>query len=384
VPATGTQTAAGSLSGSLALGGPAVARAQARLTYNNGSIFGANDWSWRAESGDWRFFYFDVPNAVPVGTLFLSDTTWSDTAPFTDLDTLIFGPGENSYQFFPPGTADGSPYILDTVGGSANTNIGAGIWTFQTATGGAEEVVAGPASDGHHPIDQHGTGWNGDKFDVPFTTSVGTASVNPASVSISSAADSGAFDVTFKSGVALTGLAADAFGLSQPTTTTETAHQDDPNDPSTSSIKKSFSLAHAARATISTNLPANDIDLYIVRDANNDGTFDPSEIVGASAGGTGVESVTLVNPLDGNYQAWVHGFAVAGSPTFPLTIAPVQGGDMTVTGLPVGPVPSGTSVILHVTFSKPMTSGQDYFGELQLGPLSAPNALSVPIAIHRS
>jgi hypothetical protein len=37
-----------------------------------------------------------------------------------------------------------------------------------------------------------------------------------------------------------------------------------------------------------------------------------------------------------------------------------------------------------VTFSKPMTSGQDYFGELQLGPLSAPNALSVPIAIHRS
>lgn len=384
VPAKVSQAVDGSISGSLSFGGAGVAAAQANLTYNNGSVFGANDWSWRAESGDWRFYYFDVPSTVPDGTLFLSDTTWADKAPFTDLDTLIFGPGENSYQFFPPGTSDGSPYILDTVGKSPNTNIGGGIWTFQTATGGAEEVVAGPASEGLHAILQHGTGWNGDKFNVPFSTSVGTATVNPASVSISSPTDSGAFDVTFKAGVALTGLAADAFGLSQPTTTTETAHQDDPNDPSTASVKKSFSLAHAARATISVNLPANDIDLYIIRDANNDGTFDPSEIVGSSAGGTGVESVTLVNPLDGNYQAWVHGFAVAGSPTFPLTIAPIQGSDMTVTGLPVGAVPAGTPVTLHVTFSKPMTSGQDYFGELQLGPLTAPNALSVPIVIHRS
>ena len=45
------------------------------LTYNNGSIFGANDWSWRAESGDWRFYYLDVPKVVPDGTLFLADTT---------------------------------------------------------------------------------------------------------------------------------------------------------------------------------------------------------------------------------------------------------------------------------------------------------------------
>jgi hypothetical protein len=384
VPGTVVQAPDGTLSGSLSFGGSAVARAQAGLTYDNGSIFGANDWSWRAESGDWRFFYFDVPNAVPDGTLFLTDTTWSDAAPFTDLDTIILGPGENSYQFFPPGTADGAPYILDTVGKSANTNIGAGVWTFQTATGGAEEVVSGTASDGLHAILQHGTGWTGDKFDVPFKTTVGTATVDPASISITSATDSGSFDVTFKAGVPLTGLTAAAYGLSQPTTTTETAKQDDPNDPSTASVKRSFSLAHAARATIDVNLPANDIDLYIVYDANNDGVFDPSEIVGASAGGTGVESVTLVNPLDGNYQAWVHGFAVSGTPTFPLTIAPVEGTDLTVTGIPSGAIPAGTPVTLHVAYAKTMTSGQDYFGELQLGPPSAPNALSVPIVIHRS
>ncbi len=383
VPAKVTQASDGSITGSLKFGGTAVANAQRNLTYDNGSVFGANDWSWRAESGDWRFFYFDVPTDVAPGTLFLSDTTWNDTAPFTDLDTLIFGPSENAYQLLPPGTADGAPYILDTVGKSANTNTGAGVWTFQTATGGAEEVVAGPASGGLHALVQHGTGWSGDKFTVPFTSTLGAATVSPAAVSLNATTDSGAFDVTFSSGVALPGLAADAFGLSQPSVTTETAHQDDPNDPSTASVKKSFSLAHAARATISTALAANDVDLYIVYDANHDGTFDLSEIIGASAGGTGDESVTLVNPPDGNYQAWVHGFAVAGSPTFPLTIDPVQGTDLTVTGVPAGPVAAGAPITLHVAFSKTMTSGQDYFGELQLGPTTAPNAMSVPIVIHR-
>ena len=172
-------------------------------------MFGANDWSWRAESGDWRFFYFDVPTDVAPGTLFLSDTTWNDTAPYTDLDTLIFGPSENAYQLLPPGTADGAPYILDTVGKSANTNTGAGVWTFQTATGGAEEVVAGPASGGLHALVQHGTGWSGDKFNVPFTSTLGAATVSPASVSLNATTSSGAFDVTFTSGVALPGLAAD-------------------------------------------------------------------------------------------------------------------------------------------------------------------------------
>ena len=39
---------------------------------------------------------------------------------------------------------------------------------------------------------------------------------------------------------------------------------------------------------------------------------------------------------------------------------------------------------LHVDFAKSMTAGQDYFGELLLGPDSAPTALHVPITIHRN
>jgi hypothetical protein len=142
-------------------------------------------------------------------------------------------------------------------------------------------------------------------------------------------------------------------------------------------------VSHASRVTISTAL-TDDLDLYIVYDANNDGQFTAAEVVASSAGADGNESVTLIKPDDGNYQAWVQGFSVAGTPTFPLTIDPIQGTDLTVSGLPSGALPAGTPVTIHVEFSKAMTSGQDYFGELQLGPPAAPGALSVPITIHRN
>lgn len=55
----------------------------------------------------------------------------------------------------------------------------------------------------------------------------------------------------------------------------------------------------------------------------------------------------------------------------------------TISGVPNGAVAAGTAVTLHVTFSKSMTAGQDYKGELQLGSPAAPTLLSVPIVVHR-
>jgi hypothetical protein len=383
VAATVSQDADGAITGALTFGGSDVADAQADLLYNNGSVFGANDWTWRAESGDWRFFYMDVPQEPAPGSLFLTQTSWEGTAPFTDIDTLLMGRSENGFQLF----ADqvfGGPYIIDTVGKSPNTNIGAGVWRFDTATGGAADVVAAPAQEGLHALALHQVGWQGAEFHTPFTATVGSALVTPSSVEVSTAADTGSFDVTFESGLDLDGLTAEAFGLSQPSVTTETARQDDPNDPNSASIKRDVTVEHASRLRVTTALPGNDIDLFVVFDANGDGAFTTDEIVGSSTTPTGNESVELVAPPDGNYQVWVHGFSVAGSPTFPLTIDAIQGNDLTVSGLPTGPVPAGTPVTLTVDFTHPMTAGQDYFGELLLGPPSAPTALTVPIRISRT
>lgn len=246
---------------------------------------------------------------------------------------------------------------------------------FNTATGGAEDVVTAPVQAGLHAVVQHGVSYDGGKLDVPFETTLGSAVVTPTEVDQSVSGDSGSFDVTFETTVDLSGLDAEGFGLSQPVTSTETAHQDDPNDPATASVKKTFTISHASRATFEVHLPSNDIDLFVLKDG---------AIVGSSTTSSGDESVTLIRPADGTYDVWVHGFSVTGTLTFPLTFDAVQGSDLSVSGIPSGAVPAGTPVTLHVNFAKSMTSGQDYFGELLLGPASAPTALHVPITIHRN
>ncbi|MGH2800526.1 MAG: S8 family serine peptidase, partial [Thermoleophilaceae bacterium] len=281
----------GKLTGSLTFGGADVADAQADHTYNNGSVFGATDWTWRAESGDWRFFFYDVPAEPAEGTLFLSDTVWDDAAPFTDLDTILLGRSANTYQLIGGSDPIGAPYILDTVGASANTNIGAGVWRFDTATGGPREVVTAPAQEGLHALLQHQVNFQGDKFHVPFETTLGSASVTPSQVDVTTATDDVAFDVTFEASVDLPGLEAEAFGLSQPIVTTETAQQDDPNDPSSASVKRNLTLEHAARLTVTTALATDDLDLFVVYDANGDGTFANDEIVGASTTPSSNEAV---------------------------------------------------------------------------------------------
>lgn len=373
----------GKLTGSLTFGGADVADAQADHTYNNGSVFGATDWTWRAESGDWRFFFYDVPAEPAEGTLFLSDTVWDDAAPFTDLDTILLGRSANTYQLIGGSDPIGAPYILETVGASANTNIGAGVWRFDTATGGPREVVTAPAQEGLHALLQHQVNFQGDRFHVPFETTLGSASVTPSQVDITTATDDVAFDVTFEASVDLQGLEAEAFGLSQPIVTTETAQQDDPNDPSSASVKRNVTLEHAARLTVTTALASDDLDLFVVYDANGDGTFASDEIVGASTTPSSNEAVELVRPADGDYQIWVQGWSVSGSPSFELAIDPIQGNDLAVSGVPDGEIPAGTPVTIHVEGAKAMTAGEDYFGELLLGPPSAPTALSVPITVHR-
>ena len=207
--------------------------------------------------------------------------------------------------------------------------------------------------------------------------------MSPSNVALSTASDTGSFDVMFNSSVDLDGLKAEGFGLSQPTVTSETMHQDDPNDPSTASVKRNVTIAHASRLHVDTVLD-QDVDLYVVYDANHDGAFTADEIVAASATGSGDESVDLIRPADGQYQIWLHGFGITGTPSSQLTVNAIQGTDLTVTGAPSGAVPAGTPVTLHVAFNKAMTAGQDYFGELLLGPSAAPTALTVPVKISRT
>ena len=109
-------------------------------------------------------------------------------------------------------------------------------------------------SGGLHALVQHEVNFQHDDgaTRMPFSATIGSANVSPDHVEQDTAADTGSFDVTFTSGIDLEGLSAEGYGLSQPEVTDEAAHQDDPDDPATASVKKDFTLSHAGSLTVST------------------------------------------------------------------------------------------------------------------------------------
>ncbi|MCZ7568113.1 MAG: S8 family serine peptidase [Ardenticatenaceae bacterium] len=383
---------AAEMTGTMVFGGSEAG--QTTSLYNNGGIRGGFDWSWRNESGDWRFFFFDVPSAPAEGTQFIVRSEWADSMP-TDLDALIFGP--TSDRFSDPNHPDNSgsnwadpawygPYTLETVAASENTYFGSGKWRFRTATGGPAEWITGPITEGLHAMVNHNVLYKGDQFSVPFTDTVSTLSVAPSEINITgSNQPNTCVDVSFSAGLDLNGFSAEGFGLSRPVMVEGTARQDDPNDPATSSYYYEFTLDHASRVTVNTGgASGNDIDLYLLYDANKDGEFDfDTEILAASTTSTDEETVTVIAPADGTYRAYVHGWNVpTGSATFDLVVDAIQGNDVTVTGMPAGAVPAGTEVNLNVCFPIPTGEGETFKGEILLGPDVAPSAVSIPIMVE--
>jgi len=378
--------------GSVEFGGAAADDPDA--LYSNGSVRGLYDWSWRAESGDWRFFFMDVTEQPATGTKMVVRSEWGDAAP-TDIDTVVLGPVLDEFTDSESTRYDPDyygPYTLDTIGKSPNRNVAAGIWRFDTATGGAEDWVTASLNEGLHQVLMHNVLHSGVSGTVPFTVTVGTVAVDPITVNLDTDSDSGSFVITFTSGIELDDLAVEAFGLSAPEIyEDQTVTQSDTQEPGDDPLNEAngwklfpFSLEHASSATIWTdNATTNDIDMYVFFDANADGVFSyPDEVLSSSATGTSSEFVRLLNPEDGDYLVGVFGWDVTGGGTYDLFIQSVQGNDLTVSGAPDSVTP-GTPVVLTVDYSKTMTAGSTYYGALTLGPSVAPGAVVVPIAITR-
>ena len=69
---------------------------ETKTPYDNGQVYGYFDWTGRAESGDWRFYFMDVPDSTPEGASLLVDNRW--TGANTDIDTLIMGPTQDCFS----------------------------------------------------------------------------------------------------------------------------------------------------------------------------------------------------------------------------------------------------------------------------------------------
>ncbi|WP_376791190.1 S8 family serine peptidase [Thermoflexus sp.] len=354
--------------------------------YDNGHLFGGFDWTWRYESGDWKLFYYDIPNGTAgPGKAMIVDTRWFTTP--TDVDTWIFARSTDFYSTLDP-TFFG-PQSVELVGGSNDTYIGSGRFIFDTATGGPREIVAGEIRDGLGFVALHNVLYAGAQFGEPLVGSAYQVQVTPYPVVITIPITSGMWTEFFSTTRSIPeGIQVLAFGLSQPQVLlNQTALQDDPDDPCTASwvYSQTISSGGLLEITTSSATPGLDIDLYLYLD-DGDGTFEcgtQDALVGSSTTPTAVERIRVTLPPDGRYWIAVHGWNVpGGSAPFNITIQAIQGTDLVVSGVPSGAIPAGTPVSFQVAFSKAVTPPATYYGILFVGPAPAPTALQVPVTIH--
>jgi len=345
--------------------------------YDNGHLFGGFDWTWRYEAGDWKLYYFDLPEGTAgPGKAMVVDTQWI-TVP-TDVDTWIYGAVPDFYSTSDP--AFFGPQSVEQVGGSNNTHTSAGVFRFDTATGGPREVVAGEIRDGLGFIALHNVLYAGTQFGEPIVGQAYQVQASPAPVVITTSrvvnvsplrfGDS--WVQSFTTAHTLTeGLGVLTFGLSQPQSWEDVNL---PSGPTLCDWFYAFSVANGGliEATAwSTNIA--DIDLYL---------YKGTTVIASSTTPTAWEQVRVKRPADGtDYKVCVDNWS--GTPgTFNLVLRVIQGTDLVVSGVPTGTINANTPVTFTVTFTKTAAPGTTWEGLLYLGPAVAPTAIEIPVTVH--
>ena len=347
--------------------------------FDNGRVFGGYDWrgnGWYPQ-GDWRQFFTDVPDdaELPANSRFLVQATWVYTP--TDIDILAYGRGDH-YCTIPVPTPIVGPYNLVPTGGSPQTvhSTGTGnAYTFRTSSGGATELITAKLQAGLNEFMLHNVLYNGPASGEPFTLTVGTAALNPASIAVTTTQAQFAVPMSFVASLDLpNGLQALGFGLSRPTVYDNQFVATGANNYYT------FTVNTAGLLTLRTEPTGSnyDIDLYLERFSGT--TWVP---YAQSGGPDAYESIQVTLPPNGTYRARVNGYDVPG-PTYKyrLTIDILQGTDVTVTGLPTGPISAGTTVTFTANLNNLNWVGQRS-GILYVGPAGSPTAFSVPIVVTR-
>jgi uncharacterized repeat protein (TIGR01451 family) len=318
---------------------------------------------------------------------------WQDAAPNTDIDTVALGPSPSGLSNISFGAWSGNfeepsffgPYVLDVVGQSTVSRSGQAVWKFDTTSGGNEDWISFPLNTGLSPqggglfeLMQHNVLFEGDKFDVVFTKSVGLLKEDKHSFNIDTYMDQGQVgQVTLESTIPLSGLVGDAFLVD---TQVETLN-DEPLDftgAGTIEWTMPFSVADANYIdleTSSTNVP--DLDLYLFYWNGSSWVQ-----VASSAGSTASEYINYANPPDGDYLISIDNYS---GPAGTFNLYKEVG--LRVAGLsvdlPSGPIPANTPVVATINYDYPFEPGRTYDGLVYIGTPEGPQLKEIPVTINR-
>jgi uncharacterized repeat protein (TIGR01451 family) len=339
---------------------------------------GGFSWGGRGEEGDWHFYRFTLIDPPP-GSSLLAHTQWGDYP--TDLDTLILGPGVDTFSAVAPQWF--GPYTQNMIGGSVRSGVRPS-WNFQTVTGSTEEWIAAPASSGPYVAIQQAVLLGGHQTQVPFTTRLGLAYVEPCPLRIDPLCGvTCTITATFRSSIDLSNSVTTmhAFGWFTPTIYASVAVSQG------HSVYHSLvipSAAYELQATLFNATRAAELDLALFDDTGAlVGAWDPLDTSLATIGGPGVDKTLRVKTVGaGQYWLAVSGQQVeTGGGTYDLEVVIIPNdtdGGLIARGFSAS-ISAGQPITFTLETTRPFFDGQR--GQIVLGPSYLTEALAVPIRV---
>ena len=301
--------------------------------YTESWISGAMRWSWRPESGDWRFLTVEWPEDLGDDGAIILDVDWDDN-PFTDIDVLWLSETPHEYSEEDPDSYGPSTFYIEER--SVNNHAGSGRHDWGTYTGTSRETFVVPSTPGTHQMVLHTALHGVDSNDNPLNISVGYIAAESSGFSrtVTDWEESeGTDNALVVSTMPLPVDSVTAHGWVMPLyMDNQTAFQNDPNDKMTASWWHNFSVEEASELSISMDsYESVDLDLFLFRDDDGDGNFSSGEEVTRSWSSTSSESISLSLPEDGLYGVAVHGWSVdGGSARFWIDIEVIAGTSLNV------------------------------------------------------
>jgi len=298
--------------------------------YNNAAVRGNYDWGWRAETGDWRFYYVMVNTSLTDLTdqYILLDLKWQHVP--TDIDAYIQGPTLDIFSwYFPSYYGD---FTLSTIGASSNSYASAGKYTFDTSTGDARDIIYAPLTPGLNQIILHNTLLNATEFPETFTWEMSRMYYKSWTTPLYAYVTDHVYttgkvgEVAINSSKAWDGMSSKVESMTTSVYTNQVVYQDNPDDYTTASWKKPVKVLGASMLNIAITRvgnPSDDLDLFLIYDSNNNGVYDPGAdaLKAYSATSAALEAINYKNPADGTYFVLVHGWSVpGGQDTFDISI----------------------------------------------------------------